>query len=116
MGPLYLHANHNKRSVAIDLKQPRGREVLFRLLHDADVFVSNVRAPALARLGLAYDDLRTALPGADLRSACGFGSDGRYAGRPAYDDLIQGAAALPTLAERAGAEEPLYAPSVFADE
>ncbi|HEU0201516.1 MAG TPA: CoA transferase [Burkholderiaceae bacterium] len=115
MGPMYLHANHNKKSVAIDLKQPRGKEVLLQLLQDAHVFVSNVRPSALARLGFGYEELAQRFPRLIYVSGCGFGSNGRYAGRPAYDDLIQGLAALPTLALRAGTEEPVYTPSVIAD-
>ena len=56
MGPMFLNVNRNKRSIALDLKQPAGRDVVLRLAADADVFIYNVRPQAVARLGLAYEE------------------------------------------------------------
>jgi crotonobetainyl-CoA:carnitine CoA-transferase CaiB-like acyl-CoA transferase len=115
MGPLYLHANRNKRSIAVDLKRSEGREILLKLLTRADVLVFNVRPHAMARLGLSYDEIREVNPSIIYVGGVGFGSNGPYAGRPAYDDLIQGLSGLAALGVRAGADEPRYAPSVIAD-
>lgn len=62
MGHLYLHLNRGKRDLVLDLKQPEGRAALLRLARDADVLVYNVRPAAIARLGLAYDDVRAVNP------------------------------------------------------
>src|SRR5689334_1058062 len=55
MGPVFLNANRSKRSIAVDLKQDSGRDVLLRLTKSADVLVYNVRPQAMARLRLSYD-------------------------------------------------------------
>src|SRR6516225_5938571 len=100
MGPVFLNTNRSKRSICLDLKKPAGREAVLRLLKDADVLVYNVRPQAMARLQLGYDVLAEVNPRLVYAGVFGFGQDGPYAAKPAYDDLIQGATALP--AERAG--------------
>lgn len=89
MGPLYLNANRNKRSVVLDLKDAEDREALLSLLSEADVFVSNVRPQAMARLGLGYDEVRAVNPGIVYCLAVGYGSDGPKSGQAVYDDLTQ---------------------------
>lgn len=115
MGPVFLHCNRNKRSIVLDLKQPDGRAALLRLAATVDVLVYNVRPAAMQRLGLAYEDLCKAKPDIIYAGLYGFGQDGPYAARPAYDDLIQGAVGIPTLSVAAGSEVPRYAPSALAD-
>jgi crotonobetainyl-CoA:carnitine CoA-transferase CaiB-like acyl-CoA transferase len=115
MGPMFLNVNRNKRSIALDLKQPAGREVLLRLAGDADVFIYNVRPQAMARLGLAYEDVAGSNPAIIYAGVFGYGQDGPYAARPAYDDLIQGACAIPTLLAKAGDGSPRYVPLTIAD-
>jgi crotonobetainyl-CoA:carnitine CoA-transferase CaiB-like acyl-CoA transferase len=111
----FLHINRNKRSLVLDLKQPVGREALLKLVADADVLVYNVRPQAMARLGLDYEAVRAANPNIIYVGVYGYGQRGPYAPRPAYDDLIQGAIALPTLGMLAGADAPRYVPSAMAD-
>ena len=114
MGPIFLNTNRNKRSIVLDLKQSSAREVVLRLARNADVFVYNVRPQAMARLGLAHSDIAAVKPDIIYAGLVGFGSDGPYAGRPAYDDLIQGMVGVPSLmAQMAG--EPRYAPLTIAD-
>jgi len=114
MGPIFLNTNRNKRSIVLDLKQAAARDAVLRLAKDADVFVYNVRPQAMARLGLGYADVSAVNPGVIYAGLVGFGSGGPYAGRPAYDDLIQGMAGVPSLvAQMAG--EPRYAPLTIAD-
>ncbi|WP_298233079.1 CoA transferase [uncultured Azohydromonas sp.] len=115
MGHIYLHANRGKRSVVLDLKQPQAREAVLQLAERCDVLISNVRPKALARLGLDYDSVRERNPRLIHVSCCGFGQDGPYAAKPAYDDLIQGASGLPWLMSQYGAEAPCYAPVTLAD-
>ncbi len=115
MGPIFLNTNRNKRSVVLDLKHPEGVAALKRLLVDADVLMYNVRPQAMARLGLDYDSVRAINPCLVYAGLFGFGQDGPYAARPAYDDLIQGAATLPHLMARASGDIPRYVPTAMAD-
>ena len=110
----FLHMNRGKRSIVIDLKKPGGREVVLRLCAGADVLVHNSRRDAMKRLGLAYEDVREVKPDIVYCAAVGFGSTGPYADKPAYDDMIQGLAAIPALQERAG-NAPSYIPLNMSD-
>lgn len=114
MGALYLQTNRNKRSIVLDLKRPAARDAVLRLSADADVFVHNIRPAAMGRLGLGADTLLQRNPRLVYASLHGFGERGPYAGRPAYDDLIQGLTALPALTGRMTGE-PRYTPAVIAD-
>ncbi|MFH0296089.1 CoA transferase [Bradyrhizobium sp. 31Argb] len=114
MGAMYLQGNRNKRSIVLDLKKPGGREALLRLASTADVFVHNVRPAAMARLKLGAEDLLATNPRLVYASLHGFGETGPYAGRPAYDDLIQGLTALPALTGKITGE-PRYSPATMAD-
>ena len=114
MGHLHLQMNRNKRGVVLDVKKEGGRRALLRLCEKADVFVHNVRPAAMRRLRLSYDEVRAVSPRIVYASLVGFGSGGPYAGKPAYDDLIQGACALPALLGRAGGP-PTYVPANMAD-
>ncbi len=114
MGAMFLQGNRNKRSIALDLKIPSGRDALLRLAATADVFVHNVRPAAMARLRLGADDLLARNPRLVYASLHGFGESGPYAGRPAYDDLIQGLTALPALVGQITGE-PRYSPATLAD-
>lgn len=115
MGPMYLNCNRNKRSIALDLKSEGGRHAMKRLLASADVFLTNTRPKALRRLGLDYDACRAMNPNLLYVSAVGFGQSGPYADRPAYDDLIQGASAMPSLFAMATRSEPRYVPLAIVD-
>jgi crotonobetainyl-CoA:carnitine CoA-transferase CaiB-like acyl-CoA transferase len=86
--------HRNKRSLVLDLKSPEGMKVLSRLIARTDVVVENFRADVKARLGLAYEKLRSANPRIILASISGFGQDGPYAERPGFDQVIQGMCGL----------------------
>jgi crotonobetainyl-CoA:carnitine CoA-transferase CaiB-like acyl-CoA transferase len=94
MGTSYLTQNGNKRSMTLDLKDPRGREVLARLADGADVLVENYRTGAMAELGLGYDALRARNPWLIYCSMTGFGQDGPKAQHNAYDCVIQAISGL----------------------
>lgn len=115
MGAIFLHANRSKRSIVLDLKAPDGRQALLDLARNADVLIHNVRPRAMARLGLSYDDLAAVNPSIIYAAVTGFGQDGPYAEKPAYDDLIQGAAAIPTLIADSSGGDPRYVPATMAD-
>jgi crotonobetainyl-CoA:carnitine CoA-transferase CaiB-like acyl-CoA transferase len=115
MGPVYLNANRNKRSIVLDLKKPEGMAALRRMLADADVLMYNVRPQAMARLGLSYEEVEAINPRIVYAGLFGFGQDGPYAARPAYDDLIQGAATLSHLIAQASGGIPRYVPTAMAD-
>jgi crotonobetainyl-CoA:carnitine CoA-transferase CaiB-like acyl-CoA transferase len=115
MGSLYLQTNRNKRSVVLDAKQPEGRESLLQLSADAEVFVSNIRPAAMKRLGLSYEDIKAVNPNIIYVSLVGYGQDGPYRNRPAYDDLIQGISAIPSLIGRTQDGDPQYVPVTLAD-
>jgi len=115
MGPLYLQLNRNKRSVVLDVKQPAARRALLHLCERADVFITNTRPAAMRRLKLAYDDVRKVNPRLVYVSLMGYGDTGPYAGKPAYDDLIQGICALPTIVAQTGGEGPRYVPLTVVD-
>ena len=88
MGPIFLQANRNKRSVVLDLKHAAGRSALLQLISGADVFVTNTRPAAMRRLSLGYEDLAGDRPGLIYVSLVGFDQSGPNAPRPAYDDVI----------------------------
>ena len=115
MGHIFLHHNRNKRSVVLDLKQPAGRDALLRLARTGDVLIYNVRPQAMRRLRLGYEEVAAVNPRIIYVGAYGYGERGRYAGQPAYDDLIQGMAALPAIFADAGADRPRYVPTAIAD-
>lgn len=115
MGAMFLNANRSKRGVVLDLKHPRGRGALLRLAQGADVLVYNIRPRAMARLGLSYETLRDANPRLVYAGLFGFGQDGPYAARPAYDDLIQGATGIAHLMTVSGSDAPRYVPTAIAD-
>ena len=114
MGAGFMNANRNKRSIAIDLKNPQGLDVVLRLVRNADAVVHNMRPKAAQKLGLGYDDLKTLNPSLVYCFSPGFGQDGPYADEPAYDDIIQAMCGLASLnADPSGA--PRFLPSIIAD-
>src|SRR4029079_14024260 len=115
MGPVFLNTNRSKRSICLDLKRPAGREAVLRLIKTADVLVYNVRPPAMARLNLGYDVVLEINPRPIYAGVFGFGQDGSYAAKPAYDDLIQGATALPALMAQTSDGVPRYVPNALVD-
>jgi crotonobetainyl-CoA:carnitine CoA-transferase CaiB-like acyl-CoA transferase len=115
MGPVFLNTNRSKRSISLDLKKPAGREAVLRLIKSADVLVYNVRPQAMARLNLGYDIVSEINPRLIYAGVFGFGQDGPYATKPAYDDLIQGATGLPALMAQTGDGTPRYVPNALVD-
>jgi crotonobetainyl-CoA:carnitine CoA-transferase CaiB-like acyl-CoA transferase len=100
MGPIFLNVNRNKKSVLLNLRDPVQLGALKQLLKTCDAFLSSVRYAGLKRLGLGYEDVRVLRPDIVYGHAAGYGSDGPYAGEPAYDDLIQAASGMADILPR----------------
>ena len=90
MGVSFLAQNAGKGSVTLNLKHPKGRELLVRLVKASDVLVENFRPGVMDRLGVGYDVLKEANPRLIYAAISGFGQDGPWRGRPAYDQIVQG--------------------------
>jgi crotonobetainyl-CoA:carnitine CoA-transferase CaiB-like acyl-CoA transferase len=114
MSGTFQHNARAKRSLCMDLKRPEAKAALLRLAAGADGVASNIRPQALRRLGLDYEGVKAVNPGIVYLNMVGFGSGGRYAGRPAYDDLIQAASGVAMLLERSSGQ-PRYIPMAAID-
>ena len=97
MSAYFANNNRGKRSIALDLRSPQGREVVERLVAGADVFVQNFRPGVVERLGLGEDTLRAGNPGLVYASISGFGRTGPLADAPAYDHVVQALAGFVAL-------------------
>jgi crotonobetainyl-CoA:carnitine CoA-transferase CaiB-like acyl-CoA transferase len=116
MGPIFLTINRNKRSVFLDLRDPAAVEQVKQLVKTCDVLTTSIRYKGLERLGLDYDSVKAIKPDIVYVHAAGYGSDGPYAGEPAYDDLIQAASGLGDLLSRTdGDPQPRILPTLVAD-
>jgi crotonobetainyl-CoA:carnitine CoA-transferase CaiB-like acyl-CoA transferase len=85
----FVNLNRNKKSLAIDLKHPDGKAIFFRLLERADVVLENLRVGTVDRLGLGYEQVRERQPRIVYCSISGFGQDGPYRNRAAFDLVVQ---------------------------
>ena len=93
----FVNNNRNKRSVSIDVKDPRGRGILLKLVETADVFVQNFRPGVMARLGIDFDDLKAVNPKIVYVSLSGWGETGPLVHKPVYDPIIQALSGLTTV-------------------
>jgi len=89
-----INLHRNKRSITVDLKNEKGRQVVLDLARTSDVVVENFRPEVKSRLGLGYESLEAVNPGIVLVSISGFGQDGPYRDRPGYDQILQGMCGL----------------------
>ena len=94
---LFLCANRNKRSLALDLKSGEGREIARKLIARADVVSENFRVGVMEKLGFGYETAKAINPSVIYASATGFGPDGPYAKRPGQDLLIQAMSGLAAI-------------------
>ena len=99
----FLNLNRNKRSIGIDLKTPRGVEILKRLCQTADVVVQNFRPGVVERLGIDEARIRQVAPSIVYVSINGFGEKGPYSHKPVYDPIVQAFSGLTTV--QAGADD-----------
>jgi crotonobetainyl-CoA:carnitine CoA-transferase CaiB-like acyl-CoA transferase len=85
----FMVSNRNKRSLTLNLKDPRGKKILLGILENADVVVENFRPGVMERLGFGFEALRKINPKIVMTSISGFGQDGPHAQRPAFDSIAQ---------------------------
>src|ERR1700733_8886041 len=111
----FLNNNRNKRSVALDLKNPAALDAMLRLLRTADVFVQNFRPGVAERMGLGEDAVRAVAPSIVYVSISGFGETGPYAQKPVYDPLIQAVSGLATIQAGSDSERPRLVRTIVPD-
>lgn len=114
MACLFLGLNRNKRSLVLDLKRAEAKAALWRLIETADVFVHSIRPQAVERLGFAPAAVLARNPRIVYAALTGYGAGGVDAGKPAYDDVIQGQSGVAALMSQI-AGEPRYAPMIVGD-
>lgn len=114
MGPMFLGLNRSKRSVVLDLKTDAAKQALMTLVDGADVLFHNMRPEKMLKLGAGPEAVLARNPRVIYANLHGYGTDGPYGGRPAYDDIIQGETGLAHLMARQTGE-PRYVPTVVAD-
>ncbi|MCF8195066.1 MAG: CoA transferase [Polynucleobacter sp.] len=110
----FINFNRNKKSVCIDLKSPTGKEVMLRLISQADIFITNIRPDALEKLGLDWVSLHESNPQLIYCQMLAFGRGGQYFNRPAYDTVIQSSAGVAATFEKSSGE-PRFVPLVMTD-
>jgi crotonobetainyl-CoA:carnitine CoA-transferase CaiB-like acyl-CoA transferase len=112
---LFQMCNRGKRSIAVDVHREEGRELVRLLAKDTDVFVQNFRPGVIERLGLGYEDLRAVNPELVYVSISGFGPDGPYAAKGAYDTVIQAYGGLAASQADPETQEPQFLRQTAAD-
>lgn len=93
----YLSSNRNKRGITVDLKSPEGKEIIYKLAKDADIFVENFRTGAMEKLGFGYETIKEINPRIVYTSISGFGRTGPEKDRAGYDVLLQGFGGLMSI-------------------
>ena len=111
----FLNNNRNKRSLALDLKDPAAKQALLRLAATADVFVQNFRPGVADRMGLGEDAVRAVKPDIVYVSISGFGEMGPYADKPTYDPLVQAMSGLATIQAGSDNERPRLVRTIIPD-
>jgi crotonobetainyl-CoA:carnitine CoA-transferase CaiB-like acyl-CoA transferase len=111
----FLNNNRNKRSIALDLKDPAALRAVLRLLGTADVFVQNFRPGVADRMGLGEEAVRAAAPSIIYVSISGFGETGPYAQKPVYDPLIQAVSGLASIQAGSDTEHPRLVRTIVPD-
>lgn len=91
----YVNINRNKRGIALDLNTPEAREVIWKLLEDADVVVENFKLGTMERWGMGYEALAARFPRLIHARVTGFGAEGPMGGMPGYDACVQTMVSLP---------------------
>lgn len=94
VGGDFQNINRNKRSMTLNLKKPGARDILMKMVKDADIVIENWRPDVKNKLGLDYDSLAAVNPRIILASISGYGQDGPYAKRPGFDQIMQGMGGL----------------------
>ncbi|MEL6181807.1 MAG: CoA transferase, partial [Myxococcota bacterium] len=112
--PFFLAMNRNKRSITVNLKEERGKDIIRALVKDADVVVENFRPGVMERLGLGYEALKEINPGIIYAAGSGWGQSGPYVKRPGQDLLVQAMSGMAAQNGR-GTEPPVPTAGSFID-
>ena len=100
----FLSINRNKRSLTLNFKEEQAREIFLKLVEQSDVVVENFTPGVMSRFGLEYATVKAANPQIIYCSISGFGQDGPYQNRPAYDQIMQGISGLMSITGDLGGE------------
>ena len=111
----FINTNRNKRSIAVDLKNPQGCDVVLRLAAGADVFIQNFRPGVVERLGVGEPDVRAVNPDIVYVSINGFGESGPYATKRVYDPIIQAASGLASVQGGSDDQRPRLVRTILPD-
>jgi len=98
----FMSVNRGKKSITLDLRLPRGQELARQLVGHCQVLIENFRPGSMARFGLGWEELHRLYPGLVYASVSGFGQTGPYAGRPAYDVVVQAMSGLASITGHPG--------------
>ena len=104
-GPFFLMMNRNKRSLTLDLKNPKSKEIVFKLIKEVDVVVSNYRPGVLDKLGIGFEDAKKVNDSIIYCEALGYGSSGPYANLPGQDLLAQSLSGYASVVGHDGAPQ-----------
>ena len=113
--PIFDNLNGNKRGICLDASTEKGREAMYRLLENADAFVSNLRTKALAKQGLDWDTLHEKFPKLVMVQLDGYGSKGPEANRPGYDNTALWARGGFLYSQAVYGDYPVFIPMGFGD-
>lgn len=111
----FLNNNRSKRSISVNLKDPRGIDLIKTLARDVDGFAQNFRPGVVERMGLGYEDLAVVNEGLVYLSISGFGEQGPYAQKPVYDPLVQALSGLTTVQAGSDADRPRLVRTIVPD-
>jgi crotonobetainyl-CoA:carnitine CoA-transferase CaiB-like acyl-CoA transferase len=112
---VFAGCNRSKRSLALDLRDPRGRELLHALVAHADVFVQNFRPGVVGRMGIDEPALRRVRPDLIYVSVSAFGTSGPWSGKPAFDHVVQAASGIAAVQADAATGEPHFIQNAIVD-
>jgi len=112
---LFAGCNRSKRSLALNLREERGVEVLHKLVAEADVFVQNFRPGVAERIGIGEAELRSVCPNLIYVSITAFGREGPWSGKPAFDHVLQAASGFAAVQADRQTEEPQFVQNAIVD-
>ncbi len=111
----FLNNNRNKRSITLNLKSEKGRDILFKLAETADVLIQNFRPGVMERLGIGEDQVREVKPDIIYTSISGFGESGPWSHKPVYDPIVQAISGLTTIQAGSDEERPKLVRTILPD-
>ena len=111
----FLNNNRNKRGMTLNLKSDKGRDILFKLVATADVFIQNFRPGVVERLGVSETEVRRIRPDIIYASISGFGESGPWSHKPVYDPIVQAISGLTTIQAGSDEERPRLVRTILPD-